>query len=101
MAAFSRSGFLDLSYRLLLAYSRPYGSHPCGCGVSMRAHELERQNLATAADITQKLSLSKSEADAIVAYRDKNGKFKEIANLKQVPGVDPAKIEAAKGRIEF
>jgi competence protein ComEA len=58
-------------------------------------------NSANAADIAQKLSLSKADADAIVAYRDKNGKYKEMADLKQVPGVDAAKIEAAKDLIEF
>jgi hypothetical protein len=32
---------------------------------------------------------------------NKNGKFKDIAGLKQVPGVDAAKIDAAKDRIDF
>jgi len=58
-------------------------------------------NSASAADITAGLSLSKAEADAIVDYRSKNGKYKDLAGLKQVSGLDAAKIDAAKDRIEF
>ena len=58
-------------------------------------------NTATASDIVTGLSLSQANADAIVAYRTKNGKFKDIDSLKQVPGVEAAKIDAVKDRIEF
>jgi len=58
-------------------------------------------NSASASDIVAGLALSQAEADAIVAYRSKNGKFADLAALKQVVGVDAAKIDAAKDRIEF
>lgn len=58
-------------------------------------------NSATASDMVSGLSLTQTDADAIVAYRDKNGKFKDIAGLKQVPGIDAAKIDAAKDKIDF
>lgn len=58
-------------------------------------------NLAAAADIASALSLSSEQARAVVAYRDKNGKFKDIASLEQVPGMDVSKVEAAKDRIDF
>jgi competence protein ComEA len=58
-------------------------------------------NSASAADMVTGLSLSQAEAEAIVSYRTKNGKFKDIAGLKQVPGVEAAKIDAAKDRIDF
>jgi competence protein ComEA len=58
-------------------------------------------NSATASDIVAGLSLSQENADAIVAYRTKNGKFKDIDGLKQVPGIEAAKVDAAKDKIEF
>jgi competence protein ComEA len=58
-------------------------------------------NSASAADIVAGLSLPQASADAIVAYRTKNGKFKDIDSLKQVPGVEAAKIDAVKDKIEF
>jgi competence ComEA-like helix-hairpin-helix protein len=58
-------------------------------------------NTASASDIVTGLSLSQASADAIVAYRTKNGKFKDIDSLKQVPGVEAAKIDAVKDKIEF
>jgi competence protein ComEA len=58
-------------------------------------------NSAQASDMVSGLSLSQVEADAVVTYRNKNGKFKDIAGLKQVPGVDAAKIDAMKDKIDF
>jgi competence protein ComEA len=58
-------------------------------------------NSAGASDIVSSLSLSQADADAIVAYRTRNGKYKDLAGLKQVPGVDAAKIDAVKDRIDF
>lgn len=58
-------------------------------------------NSASSAEIVSGLSLSKAEADAIVDYRSKNGKYKDIAGLKQVPSLDAAKIDAVKEKIEF
>ena len=40
-------------------------------------------------------------AAAIIQYRDKHGDFKSIEDLKKVPGVDFAKIEAKKDRLTF
>jgi competence protein ComEA len=50
----------------------------------------------SASDMVSGLSLSQAEADAVVSYRDKNGKYKDVAGLRQVPGVDAAKIDAAR-----
>jgi competence protein ComEA len=58
-------------------------------------------NSASASDLATGLALSQAEADAIVAYRSKNGKYKDIPSLKQVPGVEAAKIDAVKDKIEF
>jgi len=58
-------------------------------------------NTAPAIEMESRLSLKRSQAAAIIAYRTKNGKFKSIDDLKKVPGVDAAKIEAKKVRIVF
>ena len=58
-------------------------------------------NTAEAIDLESGLSLLRSQAAAIIAYRDKHGKFKSLDDLKKVPGVDFAKIEAHKDRLAF
>ncbi len=58
-------------------------------------------NTAAAIELESGLSLRRSQAAAIIAYRTKNGKFKSIEDLKKVPGVDADKIEAKKDRIVF
>jgi competence protein ComEA len=58
-------------------------------------------NQAAAIELESRLSLRRSQAAAIIAYRTKNGKFKSIEELKQVPGVDVEKIEAKRDRIVF
>jgi competence protein ComEA len=58
-------------------------------------------NEAAAIDFESILSLKRSQAAAIIQYREKNGKFKTIEDLKKVPGIDTAKIEAKKDRLIF
>jgi competence protein ComEA len=58
-------------------------------------------NKATAQDLMAKLGLSEAASAAIVGYREKNGSFKTLDELKKVEGVDPTEIESRKGRIEF
>lgn len=58
-------------------------------------------NTASAIDLESALSLLRSQAAAVVAYRDKNGKFKALDDLKKVPGLDFSKIEAKKDRLAF
>lgn len=58
-------------------------------------------NTAPAIELESRLSLRRSQAAAVIAYREKNGKFKSIEDLKKVPGVDAEKIEAKKDRIVF
>jgi competence protein ComEA len=67
------------------------------------AAEMPRINVnkARAIELESGLSLRRSEAAAIIEYRTKNGNFKSLEDLKKVPGVDVAKIEAKKGRLTF
>ena len=56
-------------------------------------------NKATAIEFESRLTLPRSQAAAIIEYRTKNGPFKSIDDLKKVPGVDAAKIDAKKDRL--
>ena len=42
-----------------------------------------------------------SDGLAIAAYRNKHGRFKDAAGLKQALRVDAGKIDAVQDRIEF
>jgi competence protein ComEA len=52
-------------------------------------------------DFTSGLGLTTVEANAIIAYRKAHDKFTSIDDLKKIPGVDAAKIDAAKDKIVF
>jgi competence protein ComEA len=58
-------------------------------------------NTAASKEIETTLEISTREADAIVGYRAEKGAFKTVDDVKKVPGVDSAKIESAKNRLEF
>ena len=58
-------------------------------------------NKIAAKDLQTLLEISPKDADAIVRFREENGFFKAIDDLKKVPGVDYGKIEAKKDRLTF
>jgi competence protein ComEA len=58
-------------------------------------------NKATPVEIESTLGLTRAEAAAVVQYRTEKGDFKSIEDLRNVPGLDFAKIEAKKNRIAF
>ncbi|MBG99310.1 MAG: hypothetical protein CMN58_03060 [Solibacterales bacterium] len=58
-------------------------------------------NKARAIQFESRLSLKRSEAARIIRYRTENGDFKSIEDLKKVPGVNAAQIEAKKDTLVF
>jgi competence protein ComEA len=58
-------------------------------------------NTATGPEMAKALGLSDKEAQAIVAYRERNGKIKDFEELKKVPGVSAEKLQAKRGWIAF
>ena len=58
-------------------------------------------NRANAAQLMSVLGLTQDEATAIVTYRDKNGSYKTIDDLKKVAGVDGKKLDAKKDLLQF
>ena len=58
-------------------------------------------NKATASELQSGLGLSAEQASAVVQYREKNGEFKSIDDLKKVPNIDAQKLDAEKDRVAF
>ena len=58
-------------------------------------------NKATASELMAGLEVSDENATAIIRYREKNGNFKNLEDLKKVPGIDSRRIEVKKDRLEF
>jgi len=58
-------------------------------------------NVSTAAELVRWLGVTQKQAGAIVAYREKNGRFKNIDGLKRVEGLDGRAIHARKSMIIF
>jgi len=58
-------------------------------------------NTSAAKDLEAKLDLTAKEAEAVVQYRERNGKFYSFEDLKKVSGLDLKKIEAKKDRLVF
>ncbi|PWT85934.1 MAG: hypothetical protein C5B56_13250 [Proteobacteria bacterium] len=58
-------------------------------------------NTAPFSELKSVLKLTVKEAQTLVDYRDQNGSFKSLDDLKKVPGVDTGKIDAKKNAIAF
>lgn len=58
-------------------------------------------NTANSVELESVLLLLRKEAAAVIAYREKNGLFKNVDDLKKVPGIDVKKIDAQKDRLYF
>ena len=56
-------------------------------------------NTATADELASLNGIGKVKAEAIVAYRTANGKFKAIEDLKKVTGIGDKTIEKLKGEL--
>jgi competence protein ComEA len=58
-------------------------------------------NAATSQEMQKTLGFSEKDADAIVAYRQKNGKIKDFEQLTKIPGVNVEKLQEKRGWIAF
>ena len=58
-------------------------------------------NSASAAELEKSLELTAKESQAIVDYREKNGKIADFEQLKKVPGVSADKLDAKRPMIAF
>lgn len=53
-------------------------------------------NTATAEQLDSLPGVGPATASAIVTYRDRNGRFRSVAELLDVPGIGPSKLEAIR-----
>jgi competence protein ComEA len=58
-------------------------------------------NKATGEEVAMVFGLDEKAAAALIAYRDTQGGFKTIDDLKKAPGVDGTKVDALKSRLIF
>jgi len=58
-------------------------------------------NKTDATQLAKTLDVPEAEGEAIVRYREEHGPFAAIDDLKKVPGLDAAKVEARKDRFVF
>ncbi|MDE3165560.1 MAG: helix-hairpin-helix domain-containing protein, partial [Acidobacteriota bacterium] len=67
------------------------------------AEEMPKLNVNTAGpiDFESRFTFKRSEAAAIVKYREKNGPFQSVDDFKKIPGIDASKIVSKKDRITF
>jgi competence protein ComEA len=56
-------------------------------------------NQATLVQLQELSGIGLKKAEAIIAYRQKNGKFKNIEELQQVKGIGPALFAKNKDRL--
>jgi competence protein ComEA len=64
-------------------------------------YESVNVNKANATELAATLGLTPKEAEALVAYREQNGNFKEWRDLTHVQGIEEKKIESNKDRLVF
>lgn len=72
--------------------SSPGGS-TSGSGVSL--------NSATAEELTELKGVGEVTAQAIVAYREEHGGFKDVEELLEVSGIGPAKLAQLKDQVQL
>jgi competence ComEA-like helix-hairpin-helix protein len=58
-------------------------------------------NTASAQQLEKTLDFPAKEAQAIVAYREKNGKISDFEELRKVPGVSADKLQSKRPLIAF
>ena len=66
-----------------------------------RNHGEVRINDAASDEIASTLGLTKKDADAVVAYRNANGKFSGLDGLRKIPDIDIKTLDAHKDAVVF
>ena len=58
-------------------------------------------NKGPSEEIASVLEITSAQADAIVKYRTDHGDFKTVDDLKKVPGLESARLDAKKDRVVY
>jgi competence protein ComEA len=83
------------------ASAAPSPENSSGGEVDPSASQSVNVNKADASELEASLDLSEPEAEAIIHYRNQNGKFEDWKQLAAVPGVDAQKIKDHQKMIVF
>lgn len=62
-------------------------------------NQLININTASAAELTSLKGIGDAKAQAIVAYRDKNGAFRSVDDLKAVQGIGDKLLEQLRSQV--
>ena len=83
--------------------SRNFSSAKKSVTVDRGTARLQKVNVnkASISELTKELGLSKQDAAAIVACREKNGNFGGWDALMKVPGLDTTKLQKNRARLTF
>jgi competence protein ComEA len=95
MVGFGAVGTDDEFETILTYLTKNYSPTAPGTNVKIQI------NKETASQLASHLGLSDKDAAAIVSYREKNGSFKSIDDLKKVPSIDTKKIDDKKDDLSF
>ncbi|MDV2418751.1 ComEA family DNA-binding protein [Corynebacterium tuberculostearicum] len=76
----------------------PAGANPGGSGSGSSGVSL---NNATAEELTELKGVGEVTAQAIVAYREEHGGFKNVEELLEVSGIGPAKLAQLKDQVQL
>ncbi|ACE83064.1 ComEA family DNA-binding protein [Cellvibrio japonicus] len=74
---------------------------PANKPVAEQAHSLININTADVATLTQLKGIGTKKAEAIIAWRNANGKFKTIEQLMDVKGIGEATFEANRAKLSI
>ena len=101
MVGYGATGSDDDFEAILNYVNKYYGMDAPPADAAAAAHAKIVVNKETAAQLTTDLGLTADESAAVVSYREKNGSFKTIDDLKKVPNVDAKKIDAKASDLDF
>ncbi|WP_225746563.1 ComEA family DNA-binding protein [Corynebacterium sp. Marseille-P4611] len=90
------SGAAHLPHR----QARPAGGNSSGPGGSASGSGVSL-NSATAEELTELKGVGEVTAQAIVAYREEHGGFKDVEELLEVSGIGPAKLAQLKDQVQL
>jgi len=70
-------------------------------GLTSNSNKKVNINKATASELTSVPGIGESTAEKIIAYRNENGKFKAVEDIKNVSGIGASKYEKMKDYISI